>query len=134
MSKKSARHWWMNFLTYWCETGQLKIRRQFHQQSINTFFQKSCHLTNSLTYRIGPKIICTHITVRYVLLWMTICTISDNLLGGYSQNFLRKFVKISITLGLNILRFYRPEVFFTANISRVWCLYYKGNKISIFYV
>jgi hypothetical protein len=38
--------------------------------------------------------------------------------GWYSQNFLRKFVKIAVTLGLNILRFYRPKVFFKANISK----------------
>ncbi len=25
--------------------------------------------------------------------------------GGYSQNFLRKFIKISVTLGLNFLNF-----------------------------
>jgi hypothetical protein len=40
-------------------------------------------------------------------------------LGGYSQNFLSKFLKISVTLGLNILSFYRPKVFFKANISKV---------------
>ncbi len=39
--------------------------------------------------------------------------------GGYSQNFLRQILKIFITLGLNILRFYRPKVFFKANISKV---------------
>ncbi len=32
--------------------------------------------------------------------------------GGYSQNFLHKFVKIAVTLGLNILRFYQSKVFF----------------------
>jgi hypothetical protein len=32
--------------------------------------------------------------------------------GGYSQNFLRNFFLIFLTLGLSILRFYRPEVFF----------------------
>jgi hypothetical protein len=37
--------------------------------------------------------------------------------GGYSQNFLRQILKIFVTLGLNILRFYRPK----ANISKVWC-------------
>ncbi len=31
--------------------------------------------------------------------------------GGYSQNFLRQILKIFVTLGLNILRFYRPKVF-----------------------
>ncbi len=35
--------------------------------------------------------------------------------GGYSQNFLRKFVKISITLGLNILSFLRLKVLFWSN-------------------
>ncbi len=40
-------------------------------------------------------------------------------LGGYSQNFLRQILKIVVTLGLNILRFYRPNVFFKANISKV---------------
>ena len=39
--------------------------------------------------------------------------------GGYSQNFLRQILKIFVTLGLNILRFYRPKVFFKANISKV---------------
>jgi hypothetical protein len=33
-------------------------------------------------------------------------------LGGYSQNFLCKFVKISIALGLNILSFLRLKVLF----------------------
>ncbi len=40
-------------------------------------------------------------------------------LGGYSQNFLRKFVKISLTLGLYILSFLRLKVLFKANISKV---------------
>jgi hypothetical protein len=39
--------------------------------------------------------------------------------GGYSQNFLRQILKIFIILGLNILRFYGPKVFFKANISKV---------------
>ncbi len=32
--------------------------------------------------------------------------------GGYSQNFLRKFVKFFVTLGLNILGFLRLNVLF----------------------
>jgi hypothetical protein len=39
--------------------------------------------------------------------------------GGYSQNFLRQILKIFVTLGLNILRFYGPKGFFKANISRI---------------
>ncbi len=54
--------------------------------------------------------------------------------GGYSQNFLRKFVKISVTLGLNILRFYRSKVFSKQILVEVDVIYYKGNKIPIFYV
>ncbi len=45
-------------------------------------------------------------------------------MGGYSQNFLRKFVKIDVTLGLNILRFYRSKVFFSKQIS---------VKVDVFY-
>ncbi len=41
------------------------------------------------------------------------------LLGGYTQTFLRQILKIFVTLGLDILRFYRPKVFFKANISKV---------------
>ncbi len=41
--------------------------------------------------------------------------------GGYSQNFLIQILKIFVTLGLIILKFYRPKVFFKANISKVWC-------------
>jgi hypothetical protein len=32
--------------------------------------------------------------------------------SGYSQNFLRKFVKISVTLGLNIISFLRLKELF----------------------
>jgi hypothetical protein len=38
--------------------------------------------------------------------------VCPKVLGGYSQNFLRKFVKIAVTLGFNSLRFYRSKVFF----------------------
>jgi hypothetical protein len=38
-------------------------------------------------------------------------------MGGYSQNFLGQILKIFAILGLNI--YYRPKVFFKANISKV---------------
>jgi hypothetical protein len=38
-------------------------------------------------------------------------------LGGYSQNFLRKFLKISVTLGLNILNFFKTKSAFLKQIS-----------------
>jgi hypothetical protein len=40
-------------------------------------------------------------------------------LGGYSQDFVRQILKIFVNLGLNILRFYKPKVFFKANINKV---------------
>jgi hypothetical protein len=55
-------------------------------------------------------------------------------LGGYSQNFLPKFVNISITLGPNILIFYRSKVFSKQILVEVDVIYYKSNKIPIFYV
>jgi hypothetical protein len=45
--------------------------------------------------------------------------IADNYQGRYSQNFLKQILEIFVALGLNILRFYRPKVFFKGNISRV---------------
>ncbi len=41
-----------------------------------------------------------------------LATLSDKNLGPYSQNFFRQIVKIFITLGLHILRLYRPKAFF----------------------
>jgi hypothetical protein len=55
--------------------------------------------------------------------------------GGYSQNILRKFVKIAVTLGLNTLKFFRSKVFFSKQISvKVDVINYKSNKTPIFYV
>jgi hypothetical protein len=41
--------------------------------------------------------------------------------GGYSQNFLRKFVKISVTFGLYILSFLGLKVLFKAKFDVVYC-------------
>jgi hypothetical protein len=51
-------------------------------------------------------------------------------LGGYSQNFLSKFVKISVTLGLNILSFYKANQI----LVKFDVVYYKSNKMPIFNV
>ena len=42
-------------------------------------------------------------------------------LGGNSQTFLKQILKISVTLGLNILRFLRLKVVFKADIIKGWC-------------
>ncbi len=53
--------------------------------------------------------------------------------GGYSQNFLRKFVKISVTLGLSILSFFNTKSYFSKQISlEVDITYIKSSKIPIF--
>jgi len=39
-------------------------------------------------------------------------------LGGDSQNFLNKFVRFFVTLGLEILRLFRLKVLFEANIIK----------------
>jgi hypothetical protein len=38
--------------------------------------------------------------------------------GGYSQNFLSKFVRFFVTLGLKILRLFRLKVLFEADIIK----------------
>jgi hypothetical protein len=53
--------------------------------------------------------------------------------GPYSKNFLQQILKIFVTLGLNILKFYRSNVCFSWQISlKVDIIYYKSNKIPIF--
>ncbi len=48
---------------------------------------------------------------------------------------LRQILKFFVTLGLNILRFYRPKVFLLKQILvKVDVKYYKTNKIPIVYV
>jgi len=42
-------------------------------------------------------------------------------LGGDSQNFLHKFVRFVITLGIKILRLFRLNVLIGANIIKGWC-------------
>ena len=54
-------------------------------------------------------------------------------LGGYSQNFLCKFVKISVTLGLNILSFFKTKSAFFKQISlEVDINYIISSKIPFF--
>jgi hypothetical protein len=66
-----------------------------------------------LTVRMGmgfylsPKP-CTNISC--LLNWFTKIW-QDMVHGGCSQNFLRQILKIFVTVGLNILRFYRSKVF-----------------------
>ncbi len=55
-------------------------------------------------------------------------------LGGYSQNFLRQILKIFVTLGLNILRFYRLKVFLQQILVKFDVVYNKSDKIPIFNV
>jgi hypothetical protein len=70
-----------------------------------------------------------------ILIYLCVSVFKMPLLqGGYSQNFLRKFVKISVALGLNILRFYRSKVFSKQILVEVDVIYYKSNEIHIFYV
>jgi hypothetical protein len=53
--------------------------------------------------------------------------------GGYSQNLLCIFVKISVTLGLNILCFFKTESAFSKQISLVVDIaYIISTKIPIF--
>ncbi len=54
------------------------------------------------------------------------------LLGGYSQNCLHKFVKISITLGLNILSFEDFKCFLNQISLEVDITYIISSKIPIF--
>jgi len=44
--------------------------------------------------------------------------LSHKLLGGDSQNFLRKFARFFITLGLEILRLFRLKVLFEVDIMK----------------
>ncbi len=56
-------------------------------------------------------------------------------LGGYSQNFLCKFLKISVTLGLNILVFLKTESSVSKQILlKVDVTYNKNDKKPNFYV
>jgi len=41
-----------------------------------------------------------------------------NFLGGDSQNFLGKFIRFFVTLGLKILRLFELKIFFEANIIK----------------
>ncbi len=51
------------------------------------------------------------------------------------KTFLRKFVKISITLGLNILSFLKTKIAYLKQISlEVYITYIISSKIPIFYV
>jgi hypothetical protein len=42
----------------------------------------------------------------------------DENLGGNSQNFLHKFVRFFVTLGIKILRLFKLKVLFEANINK----------------
>ncbi len=65
--------------------------------------------------------------------WKTF--LSLNIWVEIHKNFLSQILKIFVTLGINILRFYRPQAFFSKQVSvKVDVIYYKGSKIPIFYV
>ncbi len=54
--------------------------------------------------------------------------------GLYSQNFLKQILKNFVTLGLKILRFYRPKVYFQSKYQKMVDVFScKSKKIPIFY-
>jgi hypothetical protein len=53
--------------------------------------------------------------------------------GGDSQNFLRKFIRFFVTLGLKILKLFRLNVFFEADIIKGDVNYCINHKVPIFY-
>jgi hypothetical protein len=67
----------------------------------------------ALALRYYPKSFAV-VKLKYTSLKVT--TIITTL-GPFSQNFLWLILKIFVTLGPNILRFYRPKVFFSTQIS-----------------
>ncbi len=106
-------HLWKKLLKYFCFWPlNYGCKKSFSEQ-FKDFLHTKMHNHSSKLFKVIAKIKC-HITQKTggtvpSIIWMS-PTLKDQ--GWCSQNFLRKFVKITVTLGLNILSFLRLKVFF----------------------
>jgi len=62
-----------------------------------------------------PEVFCRK---KFMLIVSFVARVRLKLLGGDSQNFLGKFVRFFVTLGLKILRLFRLKVLFEAEIIK----------------
>jgi len=113
----------------------------FKRFSFSKYFKKSCdicwkwrenHLQNCGNIISNSKEIFSLLTFRWFYQHLIYCQllraqtpkaqkIQRSRLGGNSQNFLQKFVRFFITLGLKILKLLKLRVVFEAYINKSYC-------------
>jgi len=85
-------------------------RKSKHSRVIRIFLRMAFALEHVLINS------CTAILHRYKVRKTQIVTVRHRPQGGDSQNFLRKFIRFFVTLGLKILRLFNLKVLFETNI------------------